>query len=78
MIPFWFLPYAIACGNTFILKPSEKTPLTMQKVFELIEQLDFPPGVVTLLNGAKSTVDVLLDHPRVRAISLVGSTPVAT
>src|SRR5258708_4676964 len=77
MIPFWFLPYAIACGNTFILKPSERVPLTMRRGFELLEQTGLPKGVVNLLNGGKAVVDVLLDHPKVRAISFVGSTPVA-
>ncbi len=77
MIPLWFLPYAIACGNTFLLKPSEKTPMTAQKLFALIEQLGLPKGVVNLVNGAKETVDALLDHPEVRAVSFVGSTPVA-
>jgi malonate-semialdehyde dehydrogenase (acetylating) / methylmalonate-semialdehyde dehydrogenase len=77
MIPFWFLPYAIACGNTFILKPSERVPLTMRRAFELLEQTGLPKGVVNLLNGSKSAVDALLDHPKVRAISFVGSTPVA-
>jgi malonate-semialdehyde dehydrogenase (acetylating)/methylmalonate-semialdehyde dehydrogenase len=77
MIPFWFLPYAIACGNTLILKPSERVPLTMRRAFELIEQTGLPKGVVNLVNGGKSAVDTLLDHPKVRAISFVGSTPVA-
>jgi malonate-semialdehyde dehydrogenase (acetylating)/methylmalonate-semialdehyde dehydrogenase len=77
MIPLWFLPYAIACGNTMIVKPSEKVPLTMQKFFRLVEQLDLPAGVLNLVNGAKPAVDALLDHPAVRAISFVGSTPVA-
>ena len=77
MIPLWFLPYAIACGNTLIVKPSEKVPLTMHKMFELIDQLDLPAGVINLVNGAKGAVDRLLDHPDVRAISFVGSTPVA-
>jgi malonate-semialdehyde dehydrogenase (acetylating)/methylmalonate-semialdehyde dehydrogenase len=77
MVPFWFIPYGIACGNTFIVKPSEKVPLTMKRLFELIEQLGLPPGVMSLVNGAKPVVDVLLDHPKVRAISFVGSTPVA-
>jgi malonate-semialdehyde dehydrogenase (acetylating)/methylmalonate-semialdehyde dehydrogenase len=77
MIPFWFLPYAIACGNTFILKPSERVPLTMQRAFELIESTGIPHGVVNLVNGGKATVNALLDHPAVRAISFVGSTPVA-
>jgi malonate-semialdehyde dehydrogenase (acetylating) / methylmalonate-semialdehyde dehydrogenase len=77
MIPFWFLPYAIACGNTFILKPSERVPLTMRRAFELLDQIGLPPGVVNLLNGEKAAVDALLDHPKVRALSFVGSTPVA-
>jgi malonate-semialdehyde dehydrogenase (acetylating) / methylmalonate-semialdehyde dehydrogenase len=77
MIPFWFLPYAIACGNTFILKPSEKVPLTAQRTFELMEQLKLPPGVLNLLHGGKAVVDGLLEHPEVRAISFVGSSPVA-
>jgi malonate-semialdehyde dehydrogenase (acetylating) / methylmalonate-semialdehyde dehydrogenase len=77
MIPFWFLPYAIACGNTFILKPSEKVPLTMMKVFKLIEQIDLPAGVINLVHGGKETVDALLDHPEIRAISFVGSSNIA-
>jgi malonate-semialdehyde dehydrogenase (acetylating)/methylmalonate-semialdehyde dehydrogenase len=77
MIPFWFLPYAIACGNSFILKPSEKVPLTMMKVFELIDQLDIPKGLINLIHGGKESVDTLLDHSDVKAISFVGSTPIA-
>jgi malonate-semialdehyde dehydrogenase (acetylating)/methylmalonate-semialdehyde dehydrogenase len=77
MIPFWFMPYALACGNPVIVKPSEKVPLTMQRVFRLLEQAGFPKGVVNLVNGARQAVDALLDHPAVRAVSFVGSTPVA-
>ncbi|MBM3878519.1 MAG: CoA-acylating methylmalonate-semialdehyde dehydrogenase [Verrucomicrobia bacterium] len=77
MIPFWFMPYALACGNTYIVKPSERVPLTMQRLIELIAQAGFPKGVVNLVNGAKETVDALLDHPGIRAISFVGSTAVA-
>jgi malonate-semialdehyde dehydrogenase (acetylating)/methylmalonate-semialdehyde dehydrogenase len=77
MIPLWFLPYATACGNAIIIKPSEKTPMTMGRVFELIEAAGFPPGVVSLVHGGKAVVEALLDHPGVRAISFVGSTPVA-
>ena len=77
MIPFWFLPYAIACGNSFIIKPSEKVPLTIMKVFELIDRLDIPKGLINLVHGGKHTVDALLDHPDIKAISFVGSTDVA-
>lgn len=77
MIPLWFLPYAIACGNCFILKPSEKVPMTSARLFELLHQTGLPKGVVQLVNGSKDTVDALLDHPLIRAISFVGSSPVA-
>ena len=77
MIPFWFLPYAIACGNTFIVKPSERVPLTMRRVFELLEGAGLPKGVVNLVNGGRDVSNGLIDHPKVRAISFVGSTPVA-
>ncbi|MBD2075058.1 CoA-acylating methylmalonate-semialdehyde dehydrogenase [Phormidium sp. FACHB-592] len=77
MIPFWFMPYAIACGNTVILKPSERVPLTMQAIVQLLEQTGLPKGVVNLVNGDKTVVDAILDHPLIRAISFVGSTPVA-
>lgn len=77
MIPLWFLPYAVATGNAFILKPSERVPMASERLFELIDQAGFPPGVLQLVNGSKDTVDALLDHPLVRAYSFVGSTPVA-
>jgi malonate-semialdehyde dehydrogenase (acetylating)/methylmalonate-semialdehyde dehydrogenase len=77
MIPLWFLPYAVACGNTLVLKPSEKTPMTMAKIFELAAQAGFPAGVLNLVHGGKEAVDALLDHPTVRAISFVGSTQIA-
>ena len=77
MIPFWFLPYALATGNCFILKPSERVPLTSQKLFRLLAAAGFPPGVVQLVNGGKETADALIDHPTVRAISFVGSTATA-
>lgn len=77
MIPFWYLPYALACGNTFIVKPSERVPLTMQRIFELIEQCGFPPGVVNLVNGGAETANAILDHPAIRGVTFVGSTPVA-
>src|SRR6267154_6763093 len=77
MIPCWFLPYAIATGNTFVLKGSERVPLTMKRAFELFEQIGLPKGVVNMVNGGKTAVDTILDHPKVRAVSFVGSTPVA-
>lgn len=77
MIPFWYLPYALATGNTVIIKPSERTPLTMHRVFELFEQVGFPPGVINLVNGGPETVNAILDHPQIHAITFVGSTPVA-
>ena len=77
MIPLWFLPYAVATGNCFILKPSEKVPGSSQKLFELIDQAGFPDGVLQLVHGGVETVNALLDHPTIRAISFVGSTPVA-
>ncbi len=77
MIPFWYLPYALACGNAVILKPSERTPITMQKVFGLLEKAGFPPGVANLINGGADTVNAILDHPVIRGITFVGSTPVA-
>ncbi len=77
MIPLWFLPYALMTGNCFILKPSEKVSMTSQKLFALLEQAGFPAGVVQLVNGGKETVDALLDHPGIKAVSFVGSTPVA-
>ncbi len=77
MIPFWYMPYALACGNPVIVKPSERTPLTMQRVFELLDGLKLPAGVVNLVNGGAETVDALLDHPVIRAVTFVGSTAVA-
>ena len=77
MIPLWFIPYAIACGNCAIVKPSEKTPVTMARVFELLEAIHLPAGVLNLVHGGRDAVDALLDHPDVRAVSFVGSSPVA-
>ncbi len=77
MIPLWFLPYAVATGNSFLLKPSEKVPMTTQLLFRLLEEAGFPAGVVGLVNGGKETVDAILDHPDVKAVSFVGSTAVA-
>ncbi|MFM7581767.1 MAG: aldehyde dehydrogenase family protein, partial [Caldilinea sp.] len=77
MIPFWYLPYALATGNTVIVKPSERCPITLQKAFQLLEQVGFPKGVVNLVNGGADTVNALLDHPAISAVTFVGSTPVA-
>ena len=77
MVPFWFLPFAIACGNTFVLKPSEQVPLTQQIAFAELDALDLPPGVVNLVNGGREVVDGILDHPGIDAVSFVGSAPVA-
>jgi len=77
MISFWFLPYAIATGNSMIVKPSEKVPLTMMKIFELIDQIGLPEGILNMVHGGKESVDAILEHPQVKSISFVGSTPVA-
>ena len=77
MVPFWFLPFAIGCGNTFILKPSEQVPLTQQIAFEVLDSLELPPGVVNLVNGGREVVEGILDHPGIDAVSFVGSAPVA-
>jgi malonate-semialdehyde dehydrogenase (acetylating)/methylmalonate-semialdehyde dehydrogenase len=77
MVPFWFLPFAIACGNTFVLKPSEQVPLTQQIAFEELDALGLPPGVVNLVNGGREVVEGILEHPCIDAVSFVGSAPVA-
>ncbi|HEY2317406.1 MAG TPA: CoA-acylating methylmalonate-semialdehyde dehydrogenase [Solirubrobacteraceae bacterium] len=77
MVPFWFLPFAIACGNTFVLKPSEQVPLTQQIAFEELDALDLPAGVVNLVNGGREIVEGILTHPGIDAVSFVGSAPVA-
>ncbi len=77
MIPFWYLPYALACGNTILIKPSERTPLTMQLAFRLLERLGLPRGVVNLVNGGPDTATAIVDHPAIQGITFVGSTGVA-
>jgi malonate-semialdehyde dehydrogenase (acetylating)/methylmalonate-semialdehyde dehydrogenase len=77
MVPFWFLPFAIACGNTFVLKPSEQVPLTQHIAFEVLDSLELPPGVVNLVNGGREIVEGILEHPGIDAVSFVGSAPVA-
>jgi malonate-semialdehyde dehydrogenase (acetylating)/methylmalonate-semialdehyde dehydrogenase len=77
MVPMWMHPFAIACGNTFVLKPSEKVPLTPTMAVELLHDAGLPAGVLNLVHGGKEAVDALLHHPLVKAVSFVGSTPVA-
>lgn len=77
MVPMWFFPFAVACGNTFICKPSEQVPLSQQLVWKLIHDSGFPAGVLNLVNGGRETVDAMLAHPLIRGISFVGSSPVA-
>ena len=73
----WFLPFAIVTGNTFVLKPSEQVPLSQRMMVDFLRQCDLPPGVVNLVNGGRDVVDAICDHPGIRAVSFVGSTPVA-
>src|SRR4029079_7735515 len=77
MVPMWFMPFAVATGNTIIMKPSEQVPLTLRLMLRLLEQCDLPPGVVNLVNGSREVVEAICDHPEIRAVSFVGSTPVA-
>jgi malonate-semialdehyde dehydrogenase (acetylating)/methylmalonate-semialdehyde dehydrogenase len=77
MVPLWMFPLALVCGNTFVLKPSEKVPLTAIALVELLEKAGLPKGVLNLVHGGRECVDALLTHPKVRAISFVGSTPIA-
>jgi malonate-semialdehyde dehydrogenase (acetylating)/methylmalonate-semialdehyde dehydrogenase len=77
MVPLWMYPVALVCGNTFVLKPSEKVPLTAIKIAKLLEQAGLPKGVFNIVHGGREVVDALLTHPKVKALSFVGSTPVA-
>lgn len=77
MVPMWFFPFAVACGNTFICKPSEQVPFSQKLVWELIHAAGFPPGVLNLVNGGKQAVNALLCHPLIKGVSFVGSSPVA-
>jgi malonate-semialdehyde dehydrogenase (acetylating) / methylmalonate-semialdehyde dehydrogenase len=77
MVPLWFLPFAVATGNTFVLKPSEQVPLSQRRMVQLLEECDLPPGVLNLVNGGREVVEAICDHPDIRAVSFVGSTPVA-
>jgi malonate-semialdehyde dehydrogenase (acetylating)/methylmalonate-semialdehyde dehydrogenase len=77
MVPMWFLPFAIVTGNTFVLKPSEQVPLSQRRMVDLLQRCGLPAGVVNLVNGGAAVVDAICDHPGIRAVSFVGSTPVA-
>jgi len=77
MVPLWFLPFAVVCGNTFVLKPSEQVPLSAQKMFELLDKCDLPPGVINMVHGGQKVVEAICEHPGIKAVSFVGSTPVA-
>jgi malonate-semialdehyde dehydrogenase (acetylating)/methylmalonate-semialdehyde dehydrogenase len=77
MVPWWFLPYAVVAGNTFIVKPSEQVPMTQTRIFEVMQEAGFPPVVVNMVHGSKDVVNALLDHPDIEGISFVGSTPTA-
>ena len=77
MVPMWMYPIAIACGNSFVLKPSERDPSTSMLIWELFQEAGFPPGVLNVIHGDKEVVDAILDHPDIKAVSFVGSTPVA-
>jgi len=77
MVPWWFLPYALVSGNTYVLKPSEQVPMTQTKVFEILDSVGFPEGVVNMVHGSKDVVNAILDHPDIAGVSFVGSSPTA-
>jgi malonate-semialdehyde dehydrogenase (acetylating)/methylmalonate-semialdehyde dehydrogenase len=77
MVPMWMYPVAIACGNTFVLKPSERDPSPSMLIWDLFQEAGFPPGVLNVVHGDREAVDAILDHPDIKAVSFVGSTPVA-
>lgn len=77
MVPLWFLPTAIVCGNTYVLKPSPQTPISMELVYELLEELDLPEGVVNLVHGGITASQAIMEHPGITGVSFVGSSPVA-
>src|SRR5271157_1499482 len=77
MVPLWFMPFSIMAGNTYIIKANEQTPLAMQEFFKVVDQAGFPPGVINMVNGGPDVATALIDHPYVKGVSSVGSTPVA-
>lgn len=77
MVPLWFLPFAIACGNTFVVKPSPRTPMSQVELFKMLDEVGLPPGVVNLVHGGAEVADGFMEHPEVKGVTFVGSTPVA-
>ncbi len=77
MVPWWFLPYAVVCGNTFLVKTSRQVPMTQTRIFEVIDEIGFPEGVINMVHGSRDVVNAMLDHPDIEGISFVGSTPTA-
>ncbi len=77
MVPLWFLPFAIASGNTFVVKPSPRTPMSQTKLFEMLDDVGLPPGVVNMVHGGAEVADGCMDHPDMKGVTFVGSTPVA-
>lgn len=77
MVPWWFLPYAVVTGNTFVFKPSEQVPMTQTKIMDIVDEVGFPEGVINMVHGSRDVVNAMLDHPDIEGISFVGSTPTA-
>jgi len=77
MVPWWFLPYAVVCGNTYVVKPSEQVPMTQTRIFEAVDEVGFPEGVINMVHGSRDVVNAMLDNPDIEGISFVGSTPTA-
>ena len=77
MVPLWFMPFAIAAGNTFVVKSSPRTPMSQVELFKMFDEVGLPPGVVNLVNGGVEAADALMEHPEVQGVTFVGSTPVA-
>ena len=77
MVPLWFLPFAIACGNTFVVKPSPRTPMSQTELFRMLDDAGLPPGVVNMVNGGAEVADGFMEHPDMKGVTFVGSTPVA-
>jgi malonate-semialdehyde dehydrogenase (acetylating)/methylmalonate-semialdehyde dehydrogenase len=77
MVPLWFLPFAIACGNTFVVKPSPRTPMSQTELFKMLDEAGLPPGVVNMVNGGAEVADGFMEHPDMKGVTFVGSTPVA-